>query len=70
MSGKYTGGRIHVAKGEEGGKKIVLVVPASKKLREKREKHRKRDLMACLHGDSGTQVGKVTRLGGVTCLSI
>ena len=25
MSGKYTGGRTHVAKGEEGGKKIVLV---------------------------------------------
>lgn len=69
MSGKYTGGRIHVAKGEEGGKKIVLVVPASKTSR-KEGKHRKRDLMACLHGDSGTQVGKVTRVGGVTCLSI
>ena len=63
MSGKYTGGRIHVAKGEEGGKKIVLVVPASKTSR-KEGKHRKRDLIACLHGDSGTQVGKVT------CLSI
>ena len=69
MSGKYTGERIHVAKGEEGGKKIVLVVPTSKTSR-KEGKHRKRDLMACLRGDSGTQVGKVTRLGAVTCLSI
>lgn len=69
MSGKYTGGRIHVAKGEEGGKKIVLVVPTSKTSR-KEGKHRKRDLMACLRGDSGTQVGKVARLGAVTCLSI
>ena len=25
---------------------------------------------ACLHGDKGHQEGEVTRLGGVTCLSI
>ena len=25
---------------------------------------------ACLHGGGGPQVGEVTRLGGVTCLSI
>jgi len=25
---------------------------------------------ACVHGDGGPQVGEVTRLGGVTCLSI
>ena len=25
---------------------------------------------ACLHGGGGSQVGEVTRLGGVTCLSI
>ena len=27
-------------------------------------------LKACLHGGGGPQVGAVTRLGGVTCLSI
>ena len=27
-------------------------------------------LRACLHGDGGPQVGEVTRLGGVTRLSI
>ena len=48
----------------------MLVVPASKTSRKDGEKTRKRDLMACLHGDSGTQVGEVTRLSGVTCLSI
>ena len=25
---------------------------------------------ACLHGGGGPQVGEVTRLGGVTCLSV
>ena len=27
-------------------------------------------IRACLHGSGGPQVGEVTRLGGVTCLSI
>ena len=27
-------------------------------------------LRACLHGGEGPHVGEVTRLGGVTCLSI
>ena len=27
-------------------------------------------LRACFHGGGGPQVGEVTRLGGVTCLSI
>ena len=27
-------------------------------------------LKACLHGGGGPQVGEVTHLGGVTCLSI
>ena len=34
MSRKYTGGRIHVAEGEEGGENFVLVVPASKTSRK------------------------------------
>ena len=34
------------------------------------EKERNEKLTACLHGDGGPQVGEVTRLGGVTRLSI
>ena len=30
----------------------------------------KRSLRACLHGGGGPQIGEVTRLGGVTRLSI
>ena len=30
----------------------------------------KRSLRACLHGGDGPQIGEVTRLGGVTRLSI
>ena len=31
---------------------------------------RGRGRRACLHGGGGPQVGQVTRLGGVTCLSL
>ena len=34
------------------------------------EKERNEKLRACLHGDGGPQVGEVTRLGGVSRLSI
>ena len=37
MSGKYTGRRINVVDGEEGGKKFVLIVPASKTSRKEGE---------------------------------
>ena len=70
MSRKYTGGRIHVAEGEEGGEKNCASSSRKQNFAKRGKKNRKRDLMACLHGDSGSQVGEVTRLGGVTSLSI
>ena len=41
-----------------------------KKIKQNKTNTLKTCLKACLHGGGGFQVGEVTRLGGVTCLSI
>ena len=46
------------------------VVLEKKKIKQNKTNKMKTCLKACLHGGGGPQVGEVTRLGGVTCLSI
>ena len=48
----------------------VSHIKAASKKRDQVQNSPAKTLRACLHGGGGPQVGEVTRLGGVTRLSI
>ena len=52
------------------GRRRCRVVRSLFKWRRQGERQKSKTLKACLHGGGGPKVGEVTRLGGVTRLSI